>query len=271
VAVENLRRHEAPVQEQRERDFDQLHRAFEEQRSRETTWLQEQKLTALAEFAAGAGHEINNPLAVISGQAQYLLGHEPELVRQRALQTIVNQAQRIHQILNELMQFARPSRPQRQLVDVPHLVGEVVASLRDLAAQRHVQLVGLQGINGQPITLYADPRQIQTALASLLRNAIEAAPAEGWAGVRLETPAADRLELVVEDSGTGPAPGQREHLFDPFYSGRHAGRGRGLGVPTAWRLAREHGGEVRFDHLMNGPTRFVLSLPREVERTSSAA
>jgi signal transduction histidine kinase len=70
------------------------------------------------------------------------------------------------------------------------------------------------------------------------------------------------VDLVVEDNGTGPAPVQREHLFDPFYSGRHAGRGRGLGLPTAWRLAREHGGDVRFECRAGGPTRFVLSLPR---------
>ena len=225
----------------------------------------------MAELAAGAGHEINNPLAVISGQAQYLLGHEPEPARQRALQTIIGQAQRIHQIVNELMQFARPPRPQKQLVDVPGLVREVLASLGELAAQRRVHLRDVQGLNGQPITLYADPRQIRTALTCLLRNAIEAAPAEGWAGIRLETPAPDRLDLVVEDSGTGPAPGQQGYLFDPFYSGRHAGRGRGLGLPTAWRLAQEHGGEVRFEPHPKGPTRFVLSLPREVESTGAAA
>jgi len=67
--------------------------------------------------------------------------------------------------------------------------------------------------------------------------------------------------MIVEDSGTGPTQAQREHLFDPFYSGRQAGRGRGLGLPTAWRLAREHGGDVRFDSVSGGPTRFILSLP----------
>jgi signal transduction histidine kinase len=107
----------------------------------------------------------------------------------------------------------------------------------------------------------ADRHQMSTALACLLRNAIEAAPAEGWACIRLETPGRDRLEVVVLDNGSGPAPTQREHLFDPFYSGRSAGRGRGLGLATAWRLAREHGGDVRFDSAPGGPTRFVLSLP----------
>jgi signal transduction histidine kinase len=54
----------------------------------------------------------------------------------------------------------------------------------------------------------------------------------------------------------------REHLFDPFFSGRSAGRGRGLGLPTAWRLARNNGGDVVFAGTSGEATRFVLSLPR---------
>ena len=60
---------------------------------------------------------------------------------------------------------------------------------------------------------------------------------------------------------------EREHLFDPFYSGRKAGRGRGLGLPTAWRLARQHGGDVRFAGAE--PTRFVLTLPAETLAATS--
>src|SRR5205823_10305241 len=63
-----------------------------------------------------------------------------------------------------------------------------------------------------------DPRQLQTALSCLLRNAVEAALADGWARLRVEAASADRLRLVVEDSGPGPAPVQVEHLFDPFRS-----------------------------------------------------
>src|SRR5262249_15225166 len=143
--------------------------------------LRSQKLAALAEFAAGAGHEINNPLAVISGQAQYLLGHEADPGRQRALQTIVNQSRRIHQLLLDLMFFARPPRPNTQPVDLPGLVRETVQSLSSLAQERHVRLVYPE--NGSLIPVQADPGQVRLALASLLKNAIEAAPAEGWAAI----------------------------------------------------------------------------------------
>lgn len=261
VAAENRRLAEAPILERLETEADCLHRALEEQRGGESARLQTSKLGTLAEFAAGAGHEINNPLAVISGQAQYLLGHEAEPGRQKALQTIIGQAQRIHDLLTELMLFARPPRPQKRSLDLGGLVREVTVALSDLAAHRQVRLVCPE--LEHPITLLADPRQLRTILTCLLRNAVEAAPADGWAGVRVHTAASDRLELLIEDSGPGPAAPQREHMFDPFYSGRQAGRGRGLGLPTAWRLAREHGGDVFFDEASSGPTRFVLALPWE--------
>src|SRR5262249_42753160 len=149
---------------------------------------------------------INNPLAVISGQAQYLLGHEDDPARHKSLQAIIAQAQRIHQVLTEVLQYARPSRPQRQTVDVRGLVREVTLALSDLAVARQVQLICPEPEHG--LHLWADPRQIGTALECLLRNAIEAAPAGGWASLRLETPTTERLDLIVEDNGNGPAPSQ---------------------------------------------------------------
>jgi signal transduction histidine kinase len=79
------------------------------------------------------------------------------------------------------------------------------------------------------------------------------------------------IELIVEDNGPGLSPREREHMFDPFFSGRQAGRGRGLGLPIAWRLARQMGGEVRFEDVPNGPTRFVLTLPRPPTKTGPSS
>ena len=164
MAAENRRLKEAPLLSRLESEVDDLHHALEDQRHGEAERLQARKLNALAEFAAGAGHEINNPLAVISGQAQYLLKamekaeaqtKDPEELERgdqgdtpshtaafsAPLHTIIGQTHRIHHILNDLMQFARPPRPQKQSVDLASLAGEVVASLQELAAQRKVRLV----------------------------------------------------------------------------------------------------------------------------------
>lgn len=263
IAAENRRLSDTPVLERLERDVDRLHQTLAEQRATESHRLQTLKLETLAEFAAGAGHEINNPLAVISGQAQYLLGYEDDAGRQQSLQKIIQQAQRIHELLAELMQFARPPKPHKKLVDLGGLIREVAISLGDRAAHKPVRLVCPE--LERPVGILGDPRLLKTALTCLLRNAIEAAPPDGWAGLRVTTPTPDCIEVLVEDSGPGPTPAQRDHMFDPFYSGRTAGRGRGLGLPTAWRLAKEHGGDVLYDDRAGGPTRFILRLPRPPE------
>jgi signal transduction histidine kinase len=277
LALENRKQNDAAWIERLQQDLDHLQEALVQQCGDEKGRLNNLKLSALAEFAAGAGHEINNPLAVISGQAQYVLkqmdwldvpaeeienvGEYLEGLRGKitpSLQKIIAQTQRVHGILTDLMQFARPSKPNLQSLSVRGLLSEVVQGLETLARERKVQLL-VAGLEHDEM-LHADPGQARVALRGLLRNAVEAAPPEGWARIRVEKKG-KALELIVEDNGSGPCPTIREHLFDPFFSGRSAGRGRGMGLPIAWRLARQQGGDVRFDGVEDGVTRFVLSLP----------
>lgn len=268
-AAENRRLRDQPGFSRLEHELDNLHSVLAEQVRGEGDRLRAAKLSGLAEFAAGASHEINNPLAVISGQAQYILSHESDWLisdeegeARQSLQTIIQQTRRIHAILRDLMQFARPAPPRPSWIDLPTLLGEVASSLEELAASKQVKIEIVARPERQAVLV--DPEQVRSALSCLLRNAIEAAPEEGWTRLALLEPGpADRVEVFVEDSGTGPAPEQRPHLFDPFYSGRSAGRGKGLGLPLAWRLIRQQGGDVFLEPVRLGqPTRFVLSLPR---------
>jgi signal transduction histidine kinase len=275
VAAENRRLRGTEDRQRLEREVDQLHHALEEQIRGESERLQSAKLAALAEFSAGAGHEINNPLAVISGQAQYLLTHEgtwfptgTESDVRKALQVIIGQTRRIDSILRDLMQFARPPAPRLGWIDLPTLMGEVASSLGELAQQRRVR-IEVQS-RRERLAVQVDGEQVRAALTCLFRNAIEAAPADGWARLALVEPVEpDRVKVVIEDSGPGLAPAQLASLFDPFYSGRSFGRGRGLGLPIAWRLARLQGGDVRLEPARPAePTRFVLTLPLSASEES---
>ena len=258
-AIARRRAEAAPFLAPLERDLDHLHRALVQQCNDEDERLRQSKLSALAEFAAGASHEINNPLAVISGQSQYLLYRNPDEQHRKALESIVRQTQRVHSILAELMQFARPPRIVPQRISLPETVKAATEAFRAMAEEAGVRLDCFAA--DVPVWIDGDPRQLQTAIGCLVRNAIEAtATGNGWVRVGIEL-AGGRVEVRVEDSGPGIASVEREHLFDPFYSGRAAGRGRGLGLPTAWRLAKEHGGDVRHASGPGKPTRFVLSLP----------
>jgi two-component system, NtrC family, sensor kinase len=223
--------------------------------------VQAAKLAAVVEFAAGASHEINNPLAVISGQSQYLLKRETDGGRRQALESIIRQTGRIHNILTDLMYFARPPAPRPERVELGQMLREIATAVGPLAGERDIA-VEVGGLAG-PLWIDADRKHLAIAIAALVRNGVEAAPPGGWVRVT-STFRPHRLDLIVDDNGPGPDERARAHLFDPFYSGRAAGRGRGLGLPAAWRLAREHGGDVRYVPVTGGPTRFVLSLPAAV-------
>jgi signal transduction histidine kinase len=267
VAAENRRLRATPAQLRLEQEADDLHYALEEQVRGMAERLQAGKLEALAEFAAGAGHEINNPLAVISGQAQYLLGHEaewfpgaPDGPVRKALSAVISQTRRVHGVLRDLMLFARPAPARPDGFDLPALLGEVAAALAELAEQRQIRL---EVTGPERLRVRADAEQVRVTLTCLLRNAVEAAPTGGWARLALrELAGGPDVEVAVEDSGPGPDAALVPYLFDPFFSGRVAGRGRGLGLPIAWRLARQQGGDVRLEPPRPGePTRFVLTLP----------
>ena len=281
LTLENRQRREKAWIEQLNHDIDRLQTAFAQQIADEEQRLERQKVTALAEFAGGAGHEINNPLAVISGQAQYILKQmqwaeellledsTPAAVLEaikakltKPLQTIVSQSQRIHHVITDLMQFARPQPSRPGVIAVAKLIAETALAVRPLAEERRVRLI-CPDAAGQ-LALRVDAGQIRLALSALLRNGIEAAPQDGWTSVRIQREANGDLAFAVEDNGPGIAETHREHIFDPFYSGRSAGRGRGLGLSTAWRLARQHGGDVVLDRAVQGVTRFQLILPASV-------
>ncbi len=262
MAAESRRRNGAALVARLEDRLDQLHAAVAHVGRDADLRGRDAKLAALAELAAGAGHEINNPLAVISGNAQRLFRTEPDTERGESLQTIIRQSQRIAGILRDLMQFARPSRPNPHRTAAADLLNAVRDDLAPLAAEKGVRLE----IASAPASAFVrcDFAQLKHALTAVARNGIEAAGPDGW--VRLGSTETDEefVTFAVEDSGPGLSAESLEHCFDPFYCGRSAGRGRGLGLPTAWQFARQNGGDVRHEPTADAPTRFVVTVPRSI-------
>src|SRR5262245_42644887 len=206
--------------------------------------LADLKLRALAEFAAGAGHEINNPVATIVGHAQQLLAGETDPDRRHALATIGAQAYRIRDMIGDVMLFARPPQPHPSDVDLPAVLREISGRFAE-ALQRLSLRIEIEA--GFEIPIYADPVQLRIVVSSLLRNSIEAIAGVGTIVIRARAGIENdrRLALFsVSDSGPGLSAGDREHLFDPFYSGRQAGRGLGFGLSKAWRIVTLHGGTI---------------------------
>jgi signal transduction histidine kinase len=216
------------------------------------------KLDALAEFAAGAGHELNNPLAVIVGRAQLLLARESEPSAVRSLRAILAQAQRAHRILRDLMFVARTPEPRPRTCQPDEILR---ASLRDFkpeADARGVRLVAESTDAGT--RAWADADALRHVADVLIRNAIESTPKGGSVRVRA---AGDRqaLRWTIHDDGRGISLNEAEHLFDPFYCGRQAGRGLGLGLPRAERIVTQAGGELRWHSVPGHGTIFQVHVP----------
>jgi len=221
--------------------------------------LRAAKLDALAEFAAGAGHELNNPLAVIVGRAQLLVGRETDPGAVRSLRAILTQAQRAHRILRDLMYVARPPEPRPRFCQPDEIVRASLRDARPDADDREVRLAA--DAVGQGPRVWADPDGLRHLADALVRNALEATPRGGL--VRFSTADGDATALrwAVHDSGRGVTPAEGSHLFDPFYCGRQAGRGLGMGLPRAARFVGQLGGEVRWHSTPGQGSTFQVRLP----------
>ena len=225
--------------------------------------LRDEKLKSLAEFAAGAGHEINNPVATIVGYVQQLLPGETDPDRIVALQTIGAQAYRIRDMIGDVMLFARPPVPRKALVDLAAVVDDIKPSFADeLEGRRISWKTRLE----RPLTIQADPTQIRVLLSELVRNSIAAVPLNG--GIVVEAnqfmDAGRRAaRLTITDDGAGISAEALPHLFDPFYSGRQAGRGLGFGLAKAWRIADMHGARLEVDSPPAGGAVLTLIWPSD--------
>jgi signal transduction histidine kinase len=224
--------------------------------------LEQAKLEALKELAYGAGHEINNPLANIAARAQTLLEDERDPERRRKLVAIHRQAMRAHEMIADLMLFARPPAMNVAEFDLARVVRAVVDEVREIGVERGIELECETG--DVPLVIVGDETQLGVAIGAVAKNAIEAVGASGRVDVALRrSTIGDETwaEVIVRDNGPGISAEVRRHLFDPFFSGREAGRGLGFGLSKCWRIVTQHGGSVAVNSVGGAGAEFTISLP----------
>ncbi len=208
--------------------------------------LAEQKaLAAVGEMAAGAAHELNNPLAVVSGRAQQMCKKARSEKSRKTWQLIADQAQQISDIISALMEFASPPSPKPTRVNV----FELLQSAREaFSSSDHPQAAsaGVDIAVGDDVPdVWVDREQLQAVIVELLTNAANAA--EAGVNVRLiaevdETD--DAVLLTVADDGPGMDAATLARAFTPFFSAQRAGRRRGLGLSRAKRTVESNGGRM---------------------------
>lgn len=219
------------------------------------------KLEALAEFAAGAGHEINNPVATIVGRAELLLKGETNPERRQALLTIGAQALRIRDMIGDLMLFARPPKSEPKSLNLVEVVDDVLRKLDESLRAKSLKIVQK---SESWVSIVADPAQLRVVISNLLLNSVNASAVGGPITVECSSFEADSRRsavFVVKDRGAGLSAVEREHLFDPFFSGRQAGRGVGFGLCKCWRIVELHGGQIDCESSAENGTTFRVIWP----------
>lgn len=219
-------------------------------------------LAMVGEMAAGAAHELNNPLAVISGRAQLLARNEVDEHTRRSADVIAEHAHRASAIVTELMEYAKPAPPELSTWSIGALLAELRRDWLDknILSDQQFQLI----LSDDLPLVTADAAQMRKLFDEVIRNAVEAMREHPNPRliVNCRGDVTDEMLVVrVEDNGVGMTAEVLERAMDPFFSQRPAGRGRGLGLSRAARYAEVNRGSIRIASRPQEGTVVLVSIP----------
>jgi putative nucleotidyltransferase with HDIG domain len=221
----------------------------------------EDSLNALAEMAAGAAHELNNPLAVISGRAQLLAEAQSDQETREILKQIYENAREASGIIEDLMSFAEPPKPRAAMTNVRKMLDEAVqltsrkTNREDLDA--HIDVAEDVG------DVFVDSAQIVSALANVISNAVESYSGRpGPVEIAAELAASGGMvKLTIKDRGGGMDAETLKKATQPFFSAKTAGRKRGMGLAYAARFIQINKGTLLLSSEPNIGTTATICLP----------
>jgi signal transduction histidine kinase len=238
------------------REIEQMVRKLQD---REREVLRAEQLSAVGQLAAGAAHELRNPLTSIKMLVQAarekadLRGLPPT-----HLSIIEHEIRRMERCLQVFLDFARPPRPECRLLDLATVVGQSFDLLGGRARKQGVRLVF--NPPAEPVLVEADAGQLQQLVVNLALNALDVMPEGGTLEVALGPGPDGAVELRVCDTGPGIAPAMMPRLFEPFVSTKETGLG--LGLVVSRRIAECHQGSLHASNRPSGGACFTLRLPK---------
>jgi signal transduction histidine kinase/CheY-like chemotaxis protein len=222
------------------------------------------RLATVGRLAAGAAHEINNPLTIISLNLQILKRLIKELpdnaTLTERLQIISEQETRISNVIQDLMGFAKPTEPKFCPADIV----EIVAKALNLAKSRE-QIANILIDNQLPKNLpqvMVDPQQIEQVFLNLFMNSCQAMPHGGTMTITC-VPGDDFIEIRVADTGTGIAKKDLHKIFDPFFTTKLQGEGTGLGLAVCHSIVEHNQGTLRAESGEGQGATFIVRLPQD--------
>lgn len=244
-----------------------LEQALDRLESTQNQLLQSAKMAAIGQLVSGVAHELNNPLAGISGYSELLLNRDMDERSRSGLKKIYNESQRATRIVRNLLSFARAQKPEKKPVSINELVSSTL-ELRNYELKVNNVTVRTDFALTLPDTV-ADPFQLQQVFLNLINNAEQAILSAAKAGNLSVKTRSNGRNIIVTFSNDGPPISAEdiEQIFDPFFTTKDVGKGTGLGLSICYGIIVEHGGSISAQSPLPGSDKgvaFTIELPVSV-------
>ena len=232
--------------------------------------IQSEKMAAIGQLAAGIAHEIRNPLGIIMNVlydlSEIVEGGNPEV--REDLQIAKEEMDRVQAIINNLLEFSRESKVDREPVDVNDLLRKTL-----LLMSKHIQSSDVQVLTDfADIGLCsANQNALRQIFLNLITNAVQAMPHGGELRIRTARAADNRMRLEFQDTGIGVPEHQLKDIFNPFFTTKSPGQGTGLGLSVVHSVVRRYHGDIQVRSTPNLGTTFTIELPCGCEGSEAAA
>jgi len=228
-------------------------RGITEKREMEEQLAKSEKLSVVGQLAAGVAHEIRNPLTSIKGFIQLL---EEGILKKEFFEVISKEFKQVEEIIEEFINLAKPKKIQLKKVNIKTILKEVETLLKPEANLKNVEIF-LKDKQNLP-QIMCDPNQIKQVFINIIKNSIEAIPANGFVEIQVSIEGKNFLIEII-DNGIGLSEERVQKLGEPFYSNKE--KGTGLGLMICFRIVREHNGSIKVKSKENEGTTVEIRLP----------
>ena len=238
--------------------FNRMVEELRKNREKEASLRQKERLASLGQLAAGVAHEIRNPLNAIGLTIHHLEDRfmaEDDASSRQYVRIIQDEIKRLDKTVGNFLGYLREEKLNRRPVDMNGYIHDILRLYRREFEKQNIQVI----FEPAGTCLFnIDGSRFKTVVINILINALQAMPDGGRLKIGLEC---KRKVLWIEDNGSGIPPGIEEHIFDLYYTTKSSGTG--LGLPTAYKIVKAHGGDISILSNKEQGTRVTITIGKD--------
>jgi len=230
---------------------------YKEQRERFRRMSRADKLATIGELAAGAAHEIRNPLTGIKSSLQYLKTKNQSEKEKKLLTTALQETERIDDILSALLSFSRPSDTKKEKSNILDIIDESLELITFQARKQKIKIT--RDYPPSPLFLNGDKAQLKQLFLNIFLNSLQSMKVEDELKIEVNSTDHQNILIAINDSGEGITEENLDKIFDPFFTTKKGGTG--LGLTICYGIVKSHKGEIEIKSQTSQGTTALITFP----------